>query len=1188
MHGLCQACPNLYHRNRVLPVRPCRHVSDTNWILGLMERINRTMALPAHAMFNNLLRALLLIGICAGANASVKVTEVRSTAVDYQTPFQVGDELLTYRPANAADNIEQPITDAISFRLMMLDELLYGPVRIKTRRGNAVLALTLAEGKQDLKVQTLPAATALETIDDRWQQALVGKNWTEAESLHDAAKRIATPAQMPLVHWRAVRTARGAYNFKLCRERVTTARADTDRRMLRIHLNEEASHCASFAGDWRDGKTIQQDSIAELDTFAPDTFIHARLSANLGQIESFADFKAARARIEAAVAKARKHCNGCSDLGVIMNFYGDVLGNGNLSVESEAAYREGVEIARKLNEPAMALAPRLRMHARSLRMLGRIKEAEAELQEALRLVQSAGVPAREQGPFLNGLGVIAAYMGDFHQAGRWFREAIALYPDTDQSVEIANARHNLGWTLLQSGDLAAADREMRTANEIMAKNDKGAMFALFLSNYAEVQFARGDDEGALATIDESVAINQKINPNAYDTALGLIKQALFRSRAGNTSGANTAWKEAFRILEALPQDNLMLADPLTERGMEALSRNDYPAAKQNFDRALKLYREQTKGSLSMSRGLQGAGMLAIVENRFDEAEQLLTEALAIRRRDVPNSATHAETLHSLGRLAVARKQPERARELFCQASSMLDDASLKVGGDSLDQARFRSIFAEIYRDCVFANIELGAAGPALEALERGRARGFRAALEMRQLQLRDPKERAALDELAVNLAGEQEALNRANDPNLDPGQKELARKQVLQLKEARHELRQRLERALPSLAARDLRQLSTRLRSDEAYVAFAIGTEGSAVLVLRSDGTVMAARLPTRAAALSAQVTALRQLLNDPSRTADWQLQTDRLREQLFAPIMQSLRGATTLSISPDGALHNLPFAAIWDARAGRFWVDQYAITIIDALSARPEPEARAERGDIQLLAVGDPIDASTAPSNPELAQELRRSGASALRPLPAARREVQLLAERYQRRAEVLLGSDASEAKVRALAPKSRQLHFAVHALLDPERVLDSSLVLYPEHPGQSQDDGFLRVHEIMTDLKLDADLVVLSACDTGLGKELAGEGLIGFSRAFAFAGTKATLASLWPVSDQSTETLMAHFYTARDRGQTAAQALQTAMQQNRQDASDADAERRGVGGLTAANPGKALDTRHPFFWAAFQVYGE
>ncbi|AVP96956.1 hypothetical protein C7S18_06985 [Ahniella affigens] len=1136
-----------------------------------------------------LLRMLLLASVGVSAEASVVVVATRSTAVDQPVPFQPGDELLTYRTQNATTDVEQPIVDAVSFRLLMLDDLLYGPITVKVRRGATLLDLELVDGKQDIQVRSQPEATELETIDDRWQLAIAEKNWTEAKSLHDAATRLATPSQMPLVHWRAIRSARGAYDFKRCQERVTEAQVSTTRAMLRIHYSEEASHCASFAGNWREGQKIQQASIAALDELAPDTLIHARFSANLGQIESFSDFKGGRARIEAAVAKARKHCDGCSDLGVILNFYGDVLGNGNLSVESEAAYREGVEIARKLNEPAMALAPRLRMHARSLRMLGRIKEAGAELQEALKLVQSAGVPAREQGPFLNGLGVIAAYVGDFHQAGRWFREAIALYPTTDESVEIANARHNLGWTLLQSGDLAAAEQEMRAANALMAKNDKGAMYALFLSNYAEVQFARGDDEGALATIDEAVAINQRINPNAYDTALCLIKQALFRSRLGNAAGATSAWKNAFAILEALPQDNLMLADPLTERGMEALARGDLKDARQSFDRAIALYRAETIGSLSMSRGLQGAGMLAITEKRFDVAEQLLAEALAIRRRDVPNSAQHAETVHSLGTLAEAREQPKRAREFYCQASNMLDDASLKVGGDSLDQARFRAIFAEIYRDCVFANIELGAAGPALEALERGRARGFRAALEMRQLQLRDPKERAALDALAINLAGEQEALTRANDPNLDAAQKDLARQQVAQLKQDRQQLRQRLERALPSLSARNLSELSARLHPDEAYVAFAIGAEGSAVLVLRSDGTVMAARLPMQAAALSAQITALRQLLNDPSRTSDWQLQTDRLRDQLFAPVMPALRGAKTLSISPDGALHNLPFAAIWDARQQRYWVDQYAITIVDALSARPESRDQPDDATgIQLLAVGDPIDPDQAEPSAALTAELRRSGATSLRPLPAARREVQLLAERYQRSAEVLLGSDASEARVRALAPKSRQLHFAVHALLDPEHVLDSSLVLYQKAPGSSQDDGFLRVHEIMTDLQLDADLVVLSACDTGLGKELAGEGLIGFSRAFAFAGTKATLASLWPVSDQSTETLMDHFYAARDRGQSAAQALQTAMQQSREAAREANEARRGVGGLAPANQSTARDTRHPFFWAAFQVYGE
>jgi len=148
----------------------------------------------------------------------------------------------------------------------------------------------------------------------------------------------------------------------------------------------------------------------------------------------------------------------------------------------------------------------------------------------------------------------------------------------------------------------------------------------------------------------------------------------------------------------------------------------------------------------------------------------------------------------------------------------------------------------------------------------------------------------------------------------------------------------------------------------------------------------------------------------------------------------------------------------------------------------------------------------------------------------------------------------------------KYRIVHFATHALLDSQRPELSGIVLslVDEH-GRPQ-DGFLRLHEVYN-LNLPAELVVLSACQTGLGKEVKGEGLIGLTRGFMYAGATRVTASLWKVDDAATAELMTHFYL-----QMLKQKLQPA------------AALRGA----QVKMWKQNRWRSPYYWAAFTIQGD
>jgi CHAT domain-containing protein len=195
----------------------------------------------------------------------------------------------------------------------------------------------------------------------------------------------------------------------------------------------------------------------------------------------------------------------------------------------------------------------------------------------------------------------------------------------------------------------------------------------------------------------------------------------------------------------------------------------------------------------------------------------------------------------------------------------------------------------------------------------------------------------------------------------------------------------------------------------------------------------------------------------------------------------------------------------------------------------------------------------------------VRRQGYR-LNPLPATRTEVAQLSRGFGRRATVYLGAEATEARAKSVV-KTTYLHFATHGLLDPRSPLDSALALtVPAGRRAGEENGLLQAWEIFEQMRIEADLVTLSACETALGGDVAGEGLVGLTRAFHYAGARTVLASLWRVADDSTSELITRFYAGLRAGLTKDEALRRAQ-------------------LAAiASP----STTAPFHWAAFTLSGD
>ncbi|MBC8426819.1 CHAT domain-containing protein, partial [bacterium] len=314
-----------------------------------------------------------------------------------------------------------------------------------------------------------------------------------------------------------------------------------------------------------------------------------------------------------------------------------------------------------------------------------------------------------------------------------------------------------------------------------------------------------------------------------------------------------------------------------------------------------------------------------------------------------------------------------------------------------------------------------------------------------------------------------------------------------------------------------------------------------------------------------------------------------------IASLEGDLEGVSHVVVVPSGDMLGVPVSALVDDRDG--WLgDRWTLSYAPSPAVYGWLHEQEDRGDGPGLFVGDPdlgeratvLADSRRPSDAVIrgASHGLRASLDELPPLPGTRLEVRELAGTWP--GSILrLGAEASEASLASLAEddglhRFRVLHFATHALVDADDADASALVLCQTGLPDPMDvlatggrvfDGLVTSGEIVDDWRLDADLVVLSACNSALGRSVAGEGLVGFAHAFLRAGARATLASQWSVPDRATLLFMSAFYAAWREGSTSrAEALDAACHALR---SHRDEQGR-------------LPYGHPYYWAPFVLVGD
>ncbi len=487
-----------------------------------------------------------------------------------------------------------------------------------------------------------------------------------------------------------------------------------------------------------------------------------------------------------------------------------------------------------------------------------------------------------------------------------------------------------------------------------------------------------------------------------------------------------------------------------------------------------------------------------------------------------------------------------------------------------------------------------------------RVQGTGAARAMQQIALRMAARQAGAEDLALerrDLEERRDALRR--DGGLDEATR---RQRIDEVETALTVNGERLARGFPGWreitapAPVGLEEARALLAEDEALIAFHQGDEYLFLWLVARDRVIWHRLALTRAdatglVALFREGMGLTGTLRGatalkPKSAAAGLPDFNRplaanLYVLLFGAFEQEMAAYPHLRIVPDGAWLGLPFAALLtgydDAtaeitprllREASWLVRRHAITVMPSVvSLRALPRAPARTGGAgTLLAVGDPVFRGTAS-----AMEVARSGegavdVSALAPLPGTRREVEAIARAFPDSAQVLLGAEATEAAIREADLSDRDvIVFATHGLIAGELqgLEEPALALTPPPEPSALDDGLLTAGEV-AGLRLSAEWVVLSACNTAAGDGEGAEGLSGLARAFFAAGAESLLVSHWPVRDDAAARLTAVAFAELEAAP---------------DMRKAEAMRRAMLALMADESDTTL--AHPLAWAPFFVVG-
>ena len=861
---------------------------------------------------------------------------------------------------------------------------------------------------------------------------------------------------------------------------------------------------------------------------------------------------------------------------------------------------------------------------RVLHNIGRIYDEMDDSQNAVIFFTRALAVERNGGdislePYsLFKIGTIYRVTGDYQEALRFLNEARTLGKKlNDRKVE-ALTLNTLGSVYHDIGETQKALDCFKQALDLLRAQNNSREMASALHNIGRVYEGLGELRNALEFFDQSLKIKQSIDDRPGQ-AFTLFKIGEIYYILDESQRAVEFYNRALTITQETGQRRLksFLLSALSE------IYEDLGDTQKEFDllnQALKLQRELGY-RLDEAQTLSSLGWHYYRSDEVEKALDFFHQSLVLHFKTGDKDG-EAGALYGIALIEMSRNNLASARARMERALSLIEDLRVKVISPDQRSSFFAhnkhyyDSYIELLMRLHKQNPKAGYDALALQASERARARSLLELLSEAHIEIKqgvDPellqREHDLQQQLNAKARRQMEVLgDRHTEQQADTLAKEIAQLTVeYQLVQAKIKQVSPRYAALTQPQPLTLKEIQTQvLDPGTLLLEYSLGADRTFLWAV-TQTEIKSYELPKRkeiednarqfydsiskgpqqtggAVATSRDIGG--ELLAEAGEKAS-QMST-KLGRMLLAPVAPLL-GKKRLLIIADGALQYIPFAALHapvnNANTTSPLIIEHEIVTLPSASmlAVLRRESGGRKPAPKMLAVlADPVfertderlkdrvaDDGARDLAVELSNSVRETGAELrIRRLPATQREAEEIAKLVppeQSMVAVNFAANRATATSAALG-LYRFVHFATHGFLNSEHPELSGLVLslYDEQ-GRPQ-EGFLRAHEIFN-MKLSADMAVLSACQTGLGKEVKGEGLVGLTRGFMYAGAQRVVVSLWSVSDEATAELMGRFYRGllvdKLRPAQALQAAQVSILKEKKYSS-------------------------PFYWGAFTLQGE
>lgn len=752
---------------------------------------------------------------------------------------------------------------------------------------------------------------------------------------------------------------------------------------------------------------------------------------------------------------------------------------------------------------------------------------------------------RERGRCLNNIGAYYAKYDNYGSALASYEKALSIATQGGYKDDMAASLLNLGGTWSDLGNFDKSLEYLRKGLELFEQSGDRSSIAADLNNIGIAMRLRGlskdhqaDLEEAAANFSHSLELSKEVGDRNLQVQvlnnLGAVHADLRRF-----DQALAYFRQAATIAEH-NHNSSYLGMVYNNIGIIYSSLGKYREAAEYYDRAIEFSSTYKDGTF-------------VWETYFELANTARKQAdfdSAIKYYE--NSIASIESIRS------------RIKTEDLKASYLGTDKRLEAYQNLID------LLATLHKTAPARGYDK----EAFNYLERAKARAFLDGLEVAQVDISEGVSPALANRERELMRDIARSYNKLLAAGVSSEDKDAIFDQIKASEDKLESLKREIRTTSPAYADLKYPQVITydevrqRLVSPRTvFFAYAIGKQASHGFAISPQG-LRVFDVPPRAA-LQEQVTAYRKVISD-RQNRDFQLGQELFRE-LVAPGLDP--GLKKLIFVPDDILNLLPFETLLTSpQPGSWLIRDHSIGYAPSLSSLlvlMQRHGNGSRPRKDLLAIGNPVygfgdDGKRSASDSPMFYDLSSGSGISLPALKYSGLEIENVSRLFRRGKVTLLEKEnATERWLRSNSLADYKIiHFAAHSVIDDKKPARSAIVLsYPKNHAGS---GLLQTRNIYN-LKLNADLVTLSACQTGLGQFIRGEGIEGLSRAFFYAGSSSVLMSLWSVNDQATYLLMERFYRRLKGGESLMEALRNAQLEMI----------------------RSRSLSHPYYWAGFVLNG-